>query len=257
MFSRLRFKLSRVLSPNKEDTLYEKINDAEKKIQSNRNTEAKKNIHPSPGKRDTSVDSLERSRCLLNLLKKNPRSDNLPAYFPTQTSRPNSGLPDQQKPSIKGKEVKNERPPPYDLPENMGSTSRRQYIRGLIEKRKAEIRTLEQQLEEETGSAIPLSTDTTLRIGESSSLHVTLQREETREEKKEEIRSTDLSPHQTTGITQDIEYYIQLCNRTRDIMIRDMKLLQEFKNKTGLEKERERERLTLQHDLSVEDALIY
>ncbi|TGO45254.1 hypothetical protein BCON_0409g00100 [Botryotinia convoluta] len=259
MLSRLRSKLSRVLSPDKEEgTIHQEDNNAEKKIQSNRNNETKKNTHQSPRKRNRSVDSLERRRCLLNLLRHDPRNDNLPPYSSTQTSRPSSGLPGQQNPPIKGKEIKNDRPPPYNLPENMSSASRCQYIRGLIERRKAEIRTLEQQLEEENRKVVPSSTDTTLRVGESSSLHITLQREAAQEETgKEGIPSTDLSP-QIKGTTQDIEYYIHLCNKTRDIMIRDMKLLQEFKNKTNLEKEKERERSTLQHDLSVEgDTLIY
>ncbi|TGO22875.1 hypothetical protein BPAE_0151g00030 [Botrytis paeoniae] len=230
MFSRLRFKLSRVLSPDKEEgTVHEKINDVEKKIQSHRYSETKKNTHPSPKKRNRSVNSLERECCLLNLPKHDPRNDNLPLYSSTQTSRPSSGLPGQQKPSIKGKEIKNDKPPPYNLPENTSSASRCQYIRGLIDKRKAEIRTLEQQLEEEVGGAVPSFTNATLRIGESSPLHITLQREATQEEKKEGVPRTD-SSSQTKGTTQDIEYYIQLCNKTRDIMIRDMKLLQDFQN---------------------------
>ncbi|KAF5868741.1 putative transcription factor bzip protein [Botrytis fragariae] len=127
----------------------------------------------------------------------------------------------------------------------MSSASRCQYIRGLIERRKAEIRTLEQQLEGETGKSGSSSTDTTLRIGESSSLHLTLQGEAALEKTGEEgIPSTDLSSR-TKGTMQDIECYIQLCNKKRDTIARNTKLLQEFKNKTNLEKEKEREGLAL------------
>ncbi|KAF7890238.1 hypothetical protein EAF00_008553 [Botryotinia globosa] len=170
-----------------------------------------------------------------------------PPYSSTQTSRPSSGLPNQQNPSNKGKEVKNERPPPYDLPENMSSASRCQYIRGLIERRKAEIQTLEQQLAEETEKARPSSTGTTLRVGESSSMHVTLQREAAQEETgKEGIPSTYLSS-QSRGTTQDMDEYIA----------RNMKRLQELESMRNLLL-KERERSALQHDLSVGgDTLIY
>ncbi|THV49033.1 hypothetical protein BGAL_0214g00020 [Botrytis galanthina] len=283
MFSRLRSKLSRALSPDKEEgTIYQKVNDVEKEIQSNCNNETNQSAHPSPRKRNRSIDSLERTRyllnlprnnvnhdekeiqsnhnketkkntqqspkkrdtyvnsperirCLLNLLRHDPRNDNLPLYSSTQTSRPSSGLPNQQKPSIKGKEIKNDGPPPYDLPENMSSASRCQYIRGLIERRKVEIQTLEQQLEEEAEKARPSSTGTTLRVGESSSIHVTLQREVAQEEMgKEVIPSTYLSS-QTRETTQDMDYYV-----ARNLLIK------------------ERERSALQHDLSVGgDTLIY
>ncbi|TGO36059.1 hypothetical protein BHYA_0136g00020 [Botrytis hyacinthi] len=248
MFSRLRSKSSRVLSPEKEEgTIYQKVHDVEKEIQSNRNNETKRDTQQSPKKRDTYVNSPERTRCLLNLLRHDPRNDNLPPYSSTQTSRPNSGLPNQQKPPIKGKEIKNDRPPPYDLPENMSSASRCQYIRGLIERRKAEIQTLEQQLEEETGKARPSSTGTTLRAEESSSIHVTLQREAAQEETgKEGIPSTHLSA-QTRGTTQGMEYYVA----------RNMKWLQELEYMRNL-LIKERERSALQHDLSIGgDALIY
>ncbi|KAF5868740.1 putative transcription factor bzip protein [Botrytis fragariae] len=99
MSSRLRSRLSRILGSDKEEgTMYEKINDAEKEIQSDRNDETKKNTHQSSRKRNRSVDSLERRRsCLLNLMRHNPRNDNLPAYSFTQTSCPSSSsrLPDQ------------------------------------------------------------------------------------------------------------------------------------------------------------------
>ncbi|KAF7915335.1 uncharacterized protein EAE98_011201 [Botrytis deweyae] len=308
MFSKLRSKLSRVLSPDKkEGTIYQKVNDAEKEAQSNRNDETKKNTYQSsrernrsidslertrcllnlmrhnvndaekevqsnrndetktntqqsPKKRDTYVNSPERTRCLLNLLRHDPRNDNLPPYSSTQTSRPSSGLPSQQKPSIKGKEIKNDRPPPYGLPENMSSASRRQYIRGLIDRRKAEIQTLEQQLEEETGKARPSSTGTTLRVGESSSIHVTLQREAAQEETGEEGIPSTVSSSQTKGTMQDMEYYIQYyipdC-KYRGALARNMKRLQELKNETNLAK-KERERSSLEHDLSVGgDTLIY
>ncbi|TGO14657.1 hypothetical protein BTUL_0050g00520 [Botrytis tulipae] len=223
------------------------VNNDEKEIQSNRNNETKKNTQQSPKNRDTYVNSPERTRCLLNLLRHDPRNDNLPPYSSTKTSCPSSGLPSQQKPTIKGKEIKNDRPPPYDLPENMSSASRCQYIRGLIERRKAEIQTLEQQLEEETEKARPSSTGTTLRVGESSSMHVTLQIEAAQEETgKEGIPSTYLSS-QTRGTTQDMDDYI----------VRHMKRLQELENMRNL-LIKERERSTLQHDLSVGgDTLIY
>ncbi|KAF7917843.1 uncharacterized protein EAE97_011981 [Botrytis byssoidea] len=223
------------------------VNHDEKEIQCNRNNETKKNTQQALKKRDTYFNSPERTRCLLNLLRHDPRDDNLPPYSSTQNLRPNSGLPNQQESSMKGKEIKNDRPPSYDLPENMSSASRCQYIRGLIERRKAEIQTLEQQLEEETEKARPSSTGTTLRVGGSSSMQVTWQIEAAQEEKgKEGIPSTYLSS-QTRGTTQDMDDYIA----------RHMKRLQELENMRNL-LIKERERSTLQHDLSVGgDTLIY
>ena len=247
MFSRASLRIAQIIRARKEeDMVDENVNDAEKETQSNRNNRINKNAHQSPNQRDRYVNSPERQRCLLTSLRYDQREDGSPLYSSTQTSRPSSGLPDQQKPAIEKKEIKNHKPPPYDLPENMSSASRCQYIRGLIERRKAEVQTLERQLEEEIRKAAPLSTDTTSRVGDPLSMHRNLQSKAVQGDTgKEGTLSTGL-PAQIKGTMQDIEYYIQLCNKTRDIMIRDTKLMQEFKNKTDLEKEKERGKSILQ-----------
>ncbi|TEY32611.1 hypothetical protein BOTCAL_0715g00050 [Botryotinia calthae] len=167
MFSRASSRIVQIIRATKEeDMVDENVTDAEKEMQSNRDNRMNKNANAN----DT-------QRCLLNSLRYDPRDDGLPLYSSTQTSRPSSGLLEQQKASIEKKEVKNDKPPPYDLPENTSSASRFQYIRGLIERRKAEIQTLERQLEEEIGRAAPSSTDTTSRVEDPLSMHRNLQRE--------------------------------------------------------------------------------
>ncbi|KAF7945110.1 hypothetical protein EAE96_009890 [Botrytis aclada] len=249
MFSRLTSRLSRVPSTDeKESTNDQKANNIEKEIQSYGNNETKKNTHQSAKQYDRYVNSPERTRRLLNLLRYDPGNDNLPPYSSTQPSRPSPGLPDQQKPSVKGKEMKNDTPPPYDLSEYMSSASRQQSTRGFIEEKKARLRTLKQL--KETRRAGSSSTDTTMRVEESSSMHITLRREAALEELKEGTLRTGISP-------EDMEYYIQLFNKKWDVMTENMELLQGLKNKTVLKEEKEREDSTLQHDLGVErDTLI-
>lgn len=126
MFSRESSRIAQIIRARKEeDMVNENVNDAEKETQSNRNDKINKTARqsPPPKKRDRYVNSPERQRCLLNSLRYDPREDGLSLYSSTQTSRPSSGLPDQQKPCIEKKEIKNEKPSPYDLPENMSSAS--------------------------------------------------------------------------------------------------------------------------------------
>ncbi|KAF7857960.1 hypothetical protein EAF04_009317 [Stromatinia cepivora] len=256
MFSKLFSKLARILDTNKaQEAKYEQLNNSEEEHQFNSSNGTEKDTHRSSQTHDKSNTALfleeneqkAKTPHHETLRRENITTDELPSYSSSQN--PNSSYSHQYQNQEQQQDQRiheNDEPPSYPLPRNSTLTFERQHVETLIEKRKAEIRLLEEQLEGKRGggfsSADVISRESGEGVKEVEQMEQAKQAETAKQaaeqakqveqvKQAEQAKQAKQAKQAEQAKQTDLEYYIQMCNESRDLMRKDLRILMESKNK--------------------------